>query len=79
MINKSMYHSGWRPMLGWIGVSGFAYEIIFRPVVNSLLVFAGLPPIIVGIEVNALNLLLVNILGIGTLRTVEKVKDVANK
>ncbi len=75
--NNSAFVSGWRPAVGWVCVSGFGFEFVLRPIANGFLVASGLPPVFPGIETEALSSLLWGLLGLGTLRTVEKVKSVA--
>ena len=66
----------WRPAAGWLGVAGLAYSVVVYP----LLVWASTnfgwqspPPL----NVEVLVTLLMGMLGIGTMRTVEKVQGVA--
>lgn len=77
--NPSLFVAGWRPMCGWAGALGYAYEFLLRPLLNGLAVAAGLPPIFPGIETEALTGLLFGLLGLGSLRTVEKVNGVARQ
>jgi hypothetical protein len=58
--NPSLFVSGWRPAVGWICVCGFAYSI-FAPVLH-------LP----ATDTNALIAILSGMLGLSTMRTVEK-------
>ena len=74
--SPSLFVAGWRPGVGWTCSIGFGYEFILRPVINGLLAVAGLPPVFPEIETEALTSLLFGLLGLGTLRTVEKVKGV---
>lgn len=75
--NVSVFVSGWRPAVGWCGALGFGYEFLIRPIANGAVMAAGFPPVFPGIETEALSNLLFGLLGLGTLRTVEKVKGVA--
>ena len=77
--SSSLFVSGWRPAVGWTGALGYAYEFLLRPLINGLLVVNGVPPALPGIEIEALTSLLFGLLGLGTLRTVEKVNKVARK
>lgn len=77
--STSLFVSGWRPAVGWTAALGYAYEFLVRPIGNGTLVAHGLPPAMPGIEVEALSTLLFGMLGLGTLRTVEKLKGVAKK
>lgn len=73
----SLFVAGWRPAVGWTGALGYAYEFLIRPIANGIAVASGFPPLFPGIEIEALTSLLFGLLGLGTLRTVEKVKGVA--
>lgn len=75
--NPSVFVAGWRPATGWTCSLGFAYEFLLRPLGNGIAVAFGGVPVFPGIEVNALSSLLFGLLGLGTLRTVEKVNNVA--
>ena len=77
--NHSLFVSGWRPAVGWCGALGYGYEFLIKPVVNGVLIANGIPPALPGIETEALRTLLFGLLGLGTLRSVEKVKGVARK
>lgn len=71
--NPSLFVSGWRPAIGWIGAAGLAYQYIVRPVA----VGAGLHDL-PALD-HSLMELVVAMLGLGGLRTFEKVKGVASK
>lgn len=75
--NASVFVSGWRPAVGWVCVLGFFYEFFLRPLINGLLVASGMPAVLPGVETEALSTLLFGMLGLGTLRTAEKLKNVA--
>lgn len=75
--SASVFVSGWRPAVGWCGALGYGYEFLFRPVLNGLAIAAGWPPLFPGIETEALTSLLFGLLGLGSLRTAEKIKGVA--
>jgi Holin of 3TMs, for gene-transfer release len=69
----SLFISGWRPAIGWIGAGGLFYLYVFRPIAIGL-GWSGLP----GID-NGLYELVLSLLGFGGLRTFEKIKGVASK
>jgi hypothetical protein len=77
--NPSMFVSGWRPSIGWICSSALAYQYLFRPIATWIAVWSGhtLPPI-PGLDDNLWQLLL-GMLGLGGLRTFEKINGVASK
>ena len=77
--HSSVFVSGWRPAVGWVCVAGFGYEFLFRQLLNGLLALAGVPPVFEVVNVDALEVLLYGLLGLGGIRTVEKIKGVARK
>jgi hypothetical protein len=71
--NPSLFVSGWRPAIGWVGAIGLAYQYVVRP----FAVGAGwhdLPSLD-----SSLMELVMAMLGLGGLRTFEKIKGVARK
>jgi len=77
--SASVFVSGWRPAIGWICAGGFGYNFMVRPILNGLAVAFGFPPPFIGIEFEALGNLLFGILGLGAMRTAEKMKGVARQ
>ena len=67
--------SGWRPAVGWVCAGGFAYVTLLQPLLPWLANLAGaahdpLP----NIPTDVLLTLLLGMLGLGGLRTAEKIK-----
>jgi hypothetical protein len=75
--SSSLFVAGWRPAVGWFGALGYGYQFLLRPLGNGLAVALGMPAIFPGIETEALSALLFGLLGLGSLRTAEKIKGVA--
>jgi hypothetical protein len=82
--HASVFVAGWRPAVGWTCVAALAYQFLMYP----LLVWAwtlaqslGWVPVEIKppplLDLEALLIVLGGILGIGSLRTVEKVRGVA--
>ena len=71
--NPNVFVSGWRPAIGWIGAGGLAYHFIVRPLLVGM-GWTSLP----GLD-NMLFELIFALLGMGGLRTYEKIKGVASK
>jgi hypothetical protein len=75
--NPNLFVAGWRPAVGWVCASAFAYKFILMPFLVFLAVGCG-----VDIPLNKLPVLdwtelsgvLLGILGLGGLRTYEKIK-----
>jgi hypothetical protein len=76
--NPRLFISGWRPATGWLCVTGLAWQVFVWPiwVWAAKLFNVPTPP---NVDVAVLVTLLIGMLGLGTLRTVEKTKDVASK
>ena len=74
--NPNMFVAGWRPFCGWVCGCAFAYNFILQPfLVFGVGVFRlQLPPFPV-LDIGPLMTVLLGLLGLGTLRTVEKLRD----
>jgi hypothetical protein len=74
--NPSIWVSGWRPAAGWSSVAGLTYATIVHPLLSWMSVVKGwpAPP---EIDTETLLYVLGGMLGLGTLRTVERVKGKA--
>ena len=79
--NASVFVSGWRPACGWICAGALAYQYILRPLAGVVAAFWGLP--VMPDDLPALDDslwgLLFGMLGLGGLRSMEKIKGVAAK
>ena len=74
--NPSLFVSGWRPAVGWVCVMGLSYSFFAQPLLawGSISLGINIPPVL---ELGNLITILMGMLGLGTLRTFEKVKGVA--
>jgi hypothetical protein len=77
--NPNVFVSGWRPFIGWVCGLALAYQYVAAPllmwVATSLHIAMAAPPKLDGM----LWELVFALLGMGGLRTFEKVKGVASK
>lgn len=72
------FKSNWRPAVGWVCVCGLAYEFLLMPLLPWLVtVCGGTVPALPALDNTSLMYLLGSLLGIGGMRTLEKVKGVA--
>ena len=71
--NPSLFVSGWRPAIGWIGAAGLAYQYVVRPLAVGMGA-ASLPALD-----SSLMELIMAMLGMAGLRTYEKMQGVARK
>jgi hypothetical protein len=80
--NANIFVSGWRPAVGWCCAAAFAYSYVLLPFAQFLVFTFGttamteqlaLAP---KLELSEMMPVLLGMLGLGSLRTVEKVKNV---
>ena len=77
--NTSIFVSGWRPAIGWVCALALFYQYLLKPLASSLLPAFGIQvPPLVGLDDNLWQLMM-GMLGMGGLRTFEKVQGVASK
>ena len=70
------FRSGWRPSVGWICSFGLAYQFVVRPLLawaSAAWFHIDVPPLL---DIDTLMTLLFGMLGLGTMRSFEKVKSV---
>lgn len=75
--NASLFVSGWRPFVGWICGAAFAFKFIGGPAAFVLSQWAGHPITLPVFDFTEMSTILMGMLGLGALRTVEKVKGAA--
>lgn len=75
--HRSIFVAGWRPAVGWVCVAGLAYDFLLRPLLGwvaaNVVGWSAPPPL----DMTTLLTLLGGLLGLGTLRSVEKIRGVA--
>ena len=77
--NPNVFVSGWRPFIGWVCGSACAWNWIGLPITKAGLALAGIALPISPADLSEMLPVLMGMLGLGALRTYEKVKDVAAK
>jgi hypothetical protein len=72
------FRAGWRPATGWVCVAGLAYQFLVMPLLPwfANVLGADVPPL-PKIDNDTLMVLLTGMLGLGGMRTFEKVKGAA--
>jgi hypothetical protein len=76
----SIFKGGWRPFIGWVCGLAFAYHFILQPVLLFGVAVAGVElPALPEFDMSSLMPVLLGMLGLGGLRTVEKIKGKAAK
>lgn len=71
-----MFRGGWRPFIGWICGLGVAIQFVIAPMFTWLGFLLGYTMVFPVLDSSVLMTLLFGMLGLGTLRTTEKLKDI---
>ena len=77
--HKSLLVAGWRPFIGWVCGIGFLSNFILIPLSNFGLAVAESAITIPMIDTTHMMPVLMGILGLGTMRTVEKLSNVSRE
>jgi len=68
--HRSMFVAGWRPSVGWVCSMAFAYHFIVFPIIRTIYPDVDFPEL----DTEPLFTVLMGMLGLGGLRTFEKLK-----
>jgi hypothetical protein len=77
--SPNVFVSGWRPFIGWVCGSALAFQLVVGPLVVWGGALIGHPVALPAMQTELLTTLLVGMLGLGGMRTVEKLNGVASK
>lgn len=75
--SPSVFVAGWRPAIGWICGAAFAWNWVGLPVANFAAAWLAHPMSLSPADMSEMLPVLTGMLGLGGLRTFEKVKGVA--
>ena len=76
--NRSVWVAGWRPFIGWVCGTALLYNFVLRDlIVWAFAAWAPTMPLPPTLDLGSLMTILLGLLGLGGLRTVEKVKGVS--
>lgn len=75
--SSSVFVAGWRPFIGWTCGAAFAYKFVLAPALAFGLTAFGHPVDLPVLDFTEMSTVLLGMLGIGGLRTIEKIKGVA--
>lgn len=70
--HASLFVSGWRPFIGWVCGVAFAYHYVLQPLLVFILLNRGQPVELPEFDMEELSTVLMGLLGLGGLRTIEK-------
>ena len=75
--HKNTFVAGWRPFVGWVCGVALAYHFILAPLLQFGFALAGMDQELPEFEFSQLSTVLMGMLGLGGLRTFEKMKGVS--
>lgn len=75
--HANIFVSGWRPFIGWACGSAFVYHFILNPFIEVFLNLLDYDIALPQMDISQLVAVLFAMLGMGTIRTYEKIKGVA--
>jgi uncharacterized membrane protein len=74
--NPSIFVAGWRPFVGWVCGGGFAMQFVLGPLLQWASGLVGHTVTFPPLDLGTMMPLLLGMLGLGGMRTVEKVQGV---
>ena len=74
--HRSLFVSGWRPAVGWTCCLGLASNYLLIPMANFALALADSTIEVPVLDISTMMPVLMGMLGLGAMRTAEKVKGV---
>jgi hypothetical protein len=78
--HASVFVSGWRPAVGWVCATAFFWLCVGQPLFSWVYVLATKQPApVIALPTELLMTTLLGMLGLGTLRTLERIKGVERK
>jgi hypothetical protein len=73
----SIFKGGWRPFIGWVCGTAFAYHFVIQPLLIFIVAMTGVEiPELPSFDMASLMTVLGGLLGLGSLRTFQKYKGV---
>ena len=77
--HKNIFVAGCRPFVGWTCGVALAYHFVVSPIIETILIATGVAIDLPSFEFSQLSSILMGMLGLGGLRTYEKMKGVSRE
>lgn len=74
--SDNLFVAGWRPFIGWVCGVAFAYHFVAQPLLAFAIANSGHEVKLPGFQMDELSTVLMGMLGLGGLRTIEKIRTV---
>lgn len=75
--SDNLFKSGWRPFVGWTCGTAFALHFVIFPIADKIMISLGHQALAIPFDMSTLMTVLGGLLGIGGMRTYEKMRGVA--
>lgn len=75
--HSSVFVAGWRPFIGWVSGVGVGWQFVVSPLVEWISRLAGWTGTMPELDTGQLMTLVTALLGVGAMRSYEKVNEVA--
>lgn len=75
--SANLFVSGWRPAIGWVGAAALGWTWMLAPFVNWIATLAGAHIQAPALPAESIYPIVLQLLGIGAMRTFEKMRGVA--
>lgn len=75
--STSLFVAGWRPAVGWTCAAAFAFKFVGGPVLVMVASYFGHNVTLPEFDYSEMSTILLGMLGLGGLRTAEKIKGVS--
>lgn len=77
--NQSIFVAGWRPFVGWVCGAAFGWTFVIGPLLSFTLSAFKMSVALPQLDLSQLSPVLMGMLGLGVMRTVEKVNGLRMK
>lgn len=77
--NQSIFVAGWRPFVGWVCGAAFGWTFVIGPLLSFTLSAFKISVALPQLDLSQLSPVLMGMLGLGVMRTVEKVNGLRMK
>lgn len=74
--NQNVFVAGWRPAIGWSCAGAFSWSYVLAPLASFFAEALGHPVHLPALDISGMMPVLLGMLGLGTMRTFEKVSGV---
>lgn len=75
--HRELFVAGWRPFIGWVCGVAFGYHFVIQPILAFVIANSGSEVRLPVFDMDALFTVLMGMLGLGGLRTFEKIRNVS--